>query len=128
MVWPFVSSTVSQSCFVGWHAPSPVGVASEETMNTARCWCVFAVRSTPRKTKNGSVADGNGLSRATSLIVLSFPPLTPKRSDTWYVSVASTAFGFAGAAFAFGFAVVVAFGAVVAAGDVAPPEPVALAP
>src|SRR4051794_37183940 len=62
-------------------------------MNTARCSCVFSVRSTPRKTKNGSVSDGSGLSRATSLRVLILPPLTPKRSDTWYVSVASSAFG-----------------------------------
>src|SRR3954470_15200802 len=62
-------------------------------MNTARGSCVVSVRSTPRKTKNGSVSDGSGLSRAMSLSVVILPPLTPKRSDTWYVSVASSASG-----------------------------------
>ena len=48
MVCPTASSTDWQSCFVGWQAPSPVGVASEETRKTARFSCVVAVSSTPR--------------------------------------------------------------------------------
>src|SRR3954451_20553338 len=85
----------SQSAFVGWHEPSPFGVASEDTRDTARFSCAL-VSSTPRKTKNGSVSDGSGLRRATSAIVFGFAPLTPNSRSTWYVTFASSAFGLAG--------------------------------
>src|SRR4051794_7556743 len=83
----------SQSAFVGWHEPSPFGVASEDTRKTARFWCAL-VSSTPRNTKNGSVSDGSGLRRATSSIFFGLAPSTPNSRSTWYVSVASSAFGF----------------------------------